>query len=628
MAVRGEQIGQREVPPPTGTAAELVEHLSRFEGPPQAFLAELLAVQCRLASASGGAFLRGGAGGRAEVLAASPAIPEGGTAPAWLAQAVPLAPKALAADGTTVQALHAADDLYGQPARRSLIFIPVRDDQGTRGLAVFHVATPSRAALVAARERLELSISLLSLYEMRLSLQQRQGDLARLRRAMEVVAALNEQQRFAGAAMACCNEIAARWKCERAALGFLKGRYVQLKALSHTEKFSRKMKLVQDIEAAMEECLDQDAEIVHPSPPEAPIVNRAAQDLARRHGPSAVVSLPLRQGGEPVAVLTAERRAEEPFAAEEVETHRLTGEQCTARLENLHRQDRWFGAKAAAAARRGVAFLLGAKHTWAKLIALVVFACVVFLVFARGDYNAGGTFVLESRRREFVSAPFAGVLSEVKVEPDDAVAAGQLLGKLDTEDLEAALEAANTKRTAFLMEASVYRRDGKYAEAAISEQRGEEVRQGEIEPLKRKVAESRLTAPFAGTVVSESLKRQVGTAVEKGKALFEVAELAALRAEVFVPEDQIAEVRLGQPGELTFAAYTQRRIPFTVEWISPVAEVEQQQNVFRVRVRLETSADWMSPGMKGAARIHIDRRRYAWIWSRRLVNWLRMKLWW
>ena len=74
--------------------------------------------------------------------------------------------------------------------------------------------------------------------------------------------------------MAFCNEIAAQWQCERVSLGFLKGRYVQLKAMSHTEDFSRKMKVVQDIESAMEECLDQDTEILVPAPKES-----ASKDL-------------------------------------------------------------------------------------------------------------------------------------------------------------------------------------------------------------------------------------------------------------------------------------------------------------------------------------------------------------
>jgi len=145
---------------------------------------------------------------------------------------------------------------------------------------------------------------------------------------METLSAVNRQNRFISTAMALCNEVASQWQCERVSIGFLKGRYVQLRAMSHTEDFSRKMKIVQDIESAMEECLDQDCEVLYPpaligktpeqisSSKNEPIsagqevtyISRAAGELSRRHGPLAVLSLPLRQDGEVRAVLTLERQ--------------------------------------------------------------------------------------------------------------------------------------------------------------------------------------------------------------------------------------------------------------------------------------------------------------------------------
>ena len=59
-----------------------------------------------------------------------------------------------------------------------------------------------------------------------------------------------------------------------------------------------------------------------------------------------------------------------------------------------------------------------------------------------------------------------------------------------------------------------------------------------------------------------------------------------------------------------------------------MAEVVEQQNVFKVRVRLKDKPEWMRPGMEGVAKIDVDRRLYASIWTRKLVNWIRMKLWW
>ena len=44
------------------------------------------------------------------------------------------------------------------------------------------------------------------------------------------------------------------------------------------------------------------------------------------------------------------------------------------------------------------------------------------------------------------------------------------------------------------------------------------------------------------------------------------------------------------------------------------------------QVRLADVPAWMRPGMEGVAKVDIDRRTYAWLWTRRLVNWVRMKL--
>jgi len=51
------------------------------------------------------------------------------------------------------------------------------------------------------------------------------------------------------------------------------------------------------------------------------------------------------------------------------------------------------------------------------------------------------------------------------------------------------------------------------------------------------------------------------------------------------------------------------------------------RNIFKVRVRLSEPPFWMRPGMEGVAKVSIGERPYIWIWTRKVVNWLRMKLW-
>jgi hypothetical protein len=122
-----------------------------------------------------------------------------------------------------------------------------------------------RNAAEATRQLLELMAGVVAMSEHHLAHGGHSAAAGRLEQALGTLAAVNCQSGFRGVAMAFCNEIAAQWRCERVSLGFLQGRYVQVKAISHTAHFSRKTRLVQDIEAATEECLDQDCEILYPS---------------------------------------------------------------------------------------------------------------------------------------------------------------------------------------------------------------------------------------------------------------------------------------------------------------------------------------------------------------------------
>ena len=109
----------------------------------------------------------------------------------------------------------------------------------------------------------------------------------------------------------------------------------------------------------------------------------------------------------------------------------------------------------------------------------------------------------------------------------------------------------------------------------------------------------------------------------------------ALRAELSVPEDQVSEMlSIGQnngrwKGILKTTSYPDRPIRFTVERINPIATVSGTKNAFKVRAIIEPQdmQPWMRPGMEGLAKVEITKARYAWIWTHRLVNWVRMKLW-
>jgi len=609
------------------TASELIEQFHKPDGNPRQFLQNLLAAQCFLVPAEGGAFLRAGQEKDVEVLALYPQLKKDASAPEWLAGSAGLAREALTSDKVVVKPLDERSQPHGQSAKRHIVMIPSNMVGIGRTVTAFLIATDGENTLEASLQKLQLSAGMLSYSQTRPGQQNWQESSRRLQQAMEALSAVNRQERFTSVAMAFCNEVASQWRCERVSIGFLKGRYVQLKAMSHTEDFSRKMQVVQDIESAMEECLDQDVEILSPAPGESAYVSRAAEKLSKRHGPLAVLSLPLRRDGQVRAILTLERPAEKEFGLIEIETIRLACELSTARLVDLYEYDRWIGAAIALRTRSFLAKLVGPKHTWTKVAAILCFGAVLFVIFGKGQFRPEAPFVLEATYQQVVPAPFDGYIKSVEVEVGDLVEAGSsVLGGLDTAELRLSLAASKAEKAGYLKQASAAMRDGETAQAQIAQANADKA-QAQIELLEYQVGQASLVSQISGVVVKGDLKRQIGAPVTTGDVLFEVCPLESLRAQLMVPEDEIYDIKIGQEGYLATASYPGQRIKFIVERINPIAEVVNQRNVFKVRVQLQEQPQWMRPGMEGVARVTVGERRYVWIWTRKIVNWIRMKLW-
>jgi len=608
-------------------AEDLVDRLKKTNANPAQFLTDLLAAQCFLGQADCGAVLRAGQNNDVEVLSLYPQLKRNANAPDWLTRSVGFARDVLSSNKMLVRSLDGSGQQGDRAKQSHIVILPFSLAGIDKAVVAFVVKSGNKADLDTRSQKLQLSMALLGSSGVKSAQQNWKERCKRLQRAMETLSAVNEQEKFTSAAMAFCNEVASQWQCERVSIGFLKGRYVQLKAMSHTESFSRKMQIVQDIESAMEECLDQDVEILSPAPKEAAYVSRAADKLSERYGPLNILSYPLRRNGEVLAVLTLERPADKAFSPDEIETIRLACELCTPRLADLYEYGRWIGATIAVKARNSLAGLVGPKHTWMKLIAILCFAAILFLIFAKGQFRPDAPFVLEATYQQVIPAPFDGYIKNVDVEVGDMVEGGSsVLGGLDTAELRLSLAAAKAEKASYLKQASAAMRDGETAQAQIAQANADKI-QAQIELLEFQIGQAGLVSPIGGVVVKGDLKRQIGAPVQVGDVLFEVCPLESLRAQLMVPEDTIYDIKVGQEGYLATASYPGERIKFVVERINPIAEVVNQRNVFKVRVQLLETHSWMRPGMEGIAKVSVGKRRYVWIWTRKIVNWIRMKLW-
>src|SRR3990172_2091839 len=546
-----------------------------LDNSPAQFLTNLLTIQCLLLQANEGAILRLSSDKKVEVLTLY--SPSNGK-PAWIVQSVESITKALSTDNVIVT----------PHASLNILTIRLNMNDLNQAVAVFLVETGDRKALETKCRTLQLAMRLVNLTETRISQHGKSGDLRRFQQAMETLSTINNQDQFTQIAMAFCNEVASQWQCERASIGFLKDRYIHLRAMSHTEDFSRKMEIVQNIESAMEECLDQDVEVLSPAP----------------EGP-----------------------ANRIFNHEEIETLRLTCELCSARLADLYEHGRWFGATMAIKARDYMAKIAGPKQTTAKFTVIICAGIILFLIFAKGQFRVETPFALEATFKQVIPSPFDGYIKEVDVEVNEPVEANKtVMAILDTAELRLQLAAAKAENARYLKQSTAALQDRKIAEAYIARANADKMT-AEIDLLNYQLSRADIVSPISGIVTKGDLKRQIGAPVKTGDVLFEVSPLESLRAELLVPEDDIYDIQPGQEGQMATASFPGKRIKFLVEHINPVAEVVNQRNVFKVRVNLQESYTWLRPGMEGVARVSIGKRRYAWIWTRKIVNWARMKLW-
>ena len=271
--------------------------------------------------------------------------------------------------------------------------------------------------------------------------------------------------------------------------------------------------------------------------------------------------------------------------------------------------------------------LLGPKYTWLKVWAVLIFSLGTFLTFGKGEYRVESPFVFESTIHQVVASPIDTFIKSVSVTPGDEVEAGKtILGVLETSELRLKLAALKAEQLGYQKEIATSIRDRKTVESQIAQAHNDKVA-AETRLLEQHIGQATLVAPITGRIISEDLKRQIGAPVEKGKILFEIASIESLRAELYVPEEFIADVSEGQEGELASVGHPDQRIRFVVERINPIADVLNQRNVFKVRARLLEQLKWMRPGMEGIAKISAGKKRCLWIGARRIVNWLRMKLW-
>lgn len=486
------------------------------------------------------------------------------------------------------------------------------------------------------------------------ALRRSKSGTASLDLAARLIASINSTSDFKGCALQLANDLSRQLSLDRVALGWVHDsgstqgsqaarREARCFAITDTENIDRRMAMVRSIENAMDECLDQEQPILFPVPdgkPDAVLtqaITHAHRELAASDARLRVASIPMRvhdnQGERVIGVVLVETAGEGRLDAGVVELLQATMDLVAPVLAVRHSDDRIIALRTWEWAKKTAAWAVGPTHTVWKAAGVLLLIASLFMVFFTTTYRVGAPMELIPRERRTIAMPYEGLIASVPagIEPGASVTAGQVLVNLDTRELHLARLEAQAQVEQSERQADEAMRRGESARAEVTQSRAKaDQAKARRDLLTSQIERSRIVAPIDGVITGGDLKDKIGAAVKLGDKLFEIAQPSDMMVVARVDDRDIALMKVGSSGQISPKSNPSLTLDFTVESIVPMAFAHEGENVFEVRGRIPQAnvPAWALPGMQGQARFDTEEHSLAWIASRRIVDTLRVWLWW
>lgn len=498
------------------------------------------------------------------------------------------------------------------------------------GAVVLEAALRPEADIHALLRQLHWSVAWLHDLFNRRELAAMQGKSARIGSVMEVLATALRRGRLQQTLFDIANHVGRQLQCSRVAVGLVTDGALRVASLSNAAWFEKNASIMKLYKAAMEDVFDRLESIAYQTPDEEETVSVAQQDtaharLAKESGAQSILSVPLLLGADCVGVLTLERNAG-AFDAAEVEWLDTLASLLPAVIEQKRSAERGYVSHLREDFRKLLERLFGPRYLIWKFSASLLLLSVVSLAVFEIDYRVTAKTVIEGELQLAAVAPFESFIVASYVRAGDTVKKGQVLCRLEDRDLKLEQQKWYSEREQYLR---------KLREAVANHEMSEvqilsaQVQQADAQHalVTDRINHVEITAPFDGVIISGDLSQLIGSPVELGKQLFEIAPLQAYRVILQVDEGEMRHVQLGQPGQLMISGIVGEPIPLHVSKVTPMATARDGRNFFRVEAGLDQVPAQLRPGMEGVGKISVGERRLWWVLTHTFTDWLRLTLW-
>ncbi len=209
------------------------------------------------------------------------------------------------------------------------------------------------------------------------------------------------------------------------------------------------------------------------------------------------------------------------------------------------------------------------------------------------------TAILEAREEAFVSARASGIIEAIFVEEGEYVEKGQALAQLDKRRYE--LNVSKARADLQGIENELERVNKVYSQKLISHDTYDKLN-AQYESVKASLSiaeldlkETTIEAPISGFIASRNAK--VGNLTEsfQRERMFHIVQQKDLQGVVFLPENELTNVSVGQVATLNVAALNNQEITAHVERISPV--IDATTGTFKVTLRVPNGQNTLKAGM-------------------------------
>ncbi len=495
------------------------------------------------------------------------------------------------------------------------------------GAVVFDIGPGTQAGLQDALRQIHWGSAWLIDHFRQWQLQRRETELARTALLNEIMATAMQHARVQPSAMAVANELASRLGCDRVSVGFEAAGQVAPLVMSNTATFDKRSDLVRWIGEAMDEVLDLGVAVAHPAAADDELGALAHAECARQLAVAAMLSVPVRHESQTVGVLSFERNKGPPFTEGERELAASLGIMLGPVWSLQRSNERGVSGRLRDGAREALREIAGPNHPGLKLGLSLLALFVAVIAFWQIDYRISARTVVEGSTQLAAVAPFDGFLAEALVRAGETVTKGQPLARLDDRDLKLEGSRWRAEREQLQRRHQVAQAKGDLAEMGVLTAQMNQA-EAQLSLAEERLSRATITAPYDGVVVSGDLSQQIGSPVETGFLLFEVAPLQGYRVMLEVDDRDIARLAVEQRGELVLSGMPDRRLSITVRRITPVAKQRDGLNLFDVEAAVDGGTPTgLRPGMEGIGKVVVGKRSLLWVWTHGFVDWLRLAVW-